>query len=422
MLIEATSQTTEGHVYILSGNDDLNIASGVIIDSFGTDAITTWIGQHTVTVSGEIRSHDDGINTIGTVDAHTIIIQVGGKITSGYASALPDIVDSDGVILDGIGSTLVNHGTIISHGSAVHLFVHDGGTTSVTNTGLMSASKYGVWNQYGSGTLNFTNSGTVESPLFSFLGGNWVDNVTNSGLMKGNIDLGSGDDSYVGTGGRVTGQILGGGGNDRFVVGSYADNIDGGDGIDMLDFSARTTSVTISLGNQAGNTSALLIGDVFVNVEGVIGSIVADRLTGDDLDNILDGRAGNDKMFGGLGNDTMIGGLGVDSMTGGAGADRFVFNNATSQRDYILDFSVGEDILSIAGSAFGYGAYVGVLDALDLAIGTVAKALDATDHFLFRTTDATLWFDADANGAGKAVLIADLNNDAQISAINIWLI
>ncbi|MFA9229759.1 MAG: calcium-binding protein [Microgenomates group bacterium] len=422
MLIEATTQTTEGHVYILDGNDDLNIAAGVIIDSFGTDAVTTWMGQHTVTVSGEIRSHDDGINTIGTVDAHTIIIQVGGKITSGYASALPYIVDSDGVILDGIGSTLVNHGTIISHGSAVHLFVHDGGTTTVTNTGLMSATKYGVWNQYGSGTLNFVNSGTVESPLLSFLGGNWVDNVTNSGLMKGNVDLGNGDDSYVGTGGRVMGQILGGGGNDRFVVGNYADSIDGGDGVDMLDFSAKTSSVTISLGNQASNKSTLLKGDVFVNVEGIIGSIYGDRVTGDDLDNILDGRAGNDKLYGGLGNDTLMGGLGTDTLTGGAGGDHFVFTSAAGPRDYILDFNAAEDILSIAGSAFGYGTYVGALNPLDLAIGTIAKALDATDHFLFRTTDATLWFDADANGAGKAVMIADLNNDAQISAINIWLI
>ncbi len=422
MLIQATTQTTEGHVYVLEGNDDLNIASGVIIDSFGTDAITTWAGQHTVTVSGEIRSHDDGINTIGVDPAQTIIIEVGGKITSGYASALPDIVDSDGVILDGIGSTLVNRGTIIAHGSAVHLFVRDGGTTTVTNFGLMSATKYGIWNQYGSGTLNFINSGTVESPSYSFLGGLGVDNVTNSGTMRGNVDLGLSDDSYIGTGGRVVGQILGGAGNDRFVVGNFADNIDGGDGIDTLDFSARTTSVVLNLANQALNTSTLLKGDIFASIEGVIGSTVGDNLTGDALDNILEGRAGNDKLFGGLGNDSLIGGVGTDSLTGGAGADSFVFTSSAGPRDYILDFNTAEDILTLEGSAFGYGAYAGALNALDLAIGTIAKALDSSDHFLFRTTDATLWFDADANGAGKAILIADLNNTAQISAINIWMI
>jgi hypothetical protein len=66
MLIEAVNQTTDGHVYILFGNDDLNVAAGVTISSTSTDAVTSWDGQHQITVSGTILGFDDGINLIGT--------------------------------------------------------------------------------------------------------------------------------------------------------------------------------------------------------------------------------------------------------------------------------------------------------------------------------------------------------------------
>ena len=418
MLIEAVTQTTESHVYILTGNDDINIAAGVRIESTLTDAITTWQGQHTVTLAGQIVAHDDGINTIGTLEAQTIVILAGASIVSG-----PDgvIEDSDGVILDGINSTLINHGTITSHGSALSLFVHDGGTTMISNHGLLSATKYGVWNKFGAGTLNFTNTGTIESPLGSYRGGDFVDLVTNSGVMRGNIDLGGGNDVFVNSGGTVIGTISGGDGDDRFVPGTKAEQIDGGFGTDMLDFSALITAIRVDLAAPANNRGAVVAGDSYTGIETVLGTTRNDVLAGDALDNTLIGNSGNDQLFGGGGQDVIEGGLGRDRMTGGAGADVFVFNAKTGLGDYIHDFDTATDLIRLEGSAFGYDTFAGGVSADDFVTGVTNAALDLTDRFVFRTSDATLWFDRDGSGKARAVMIADLQAGAVVDMWNLLI-
>ena len=55
MLIEATSQTVAGMVYVLTGNDDLNVGSGVTLISLSSDAILANSGQHQITVSGVVN-------------------------------------------------------------------------------------------------------------------------------------------------------------------------------------------------------------------------------------------------------------------------------------------------------------------------------------------------------------------------------
>ena len=49
-------------------------------------------------------------------------------------------------------------------------------------------------------------------------------------------------------------------------------------------------------------------------------------------------------------------------------------------------------------------------------------AQDADDRFIFRTTDRTLWFDADGSGAGAAIMVADLQAGAVVTAADILLI
>ncbi|MGL6208989.1 MAG: hypothetical protein ACRC14_04065, partial [Paracoccaceae bacterium] len=192
MLIEATTQTVFGNVYFLTGNDDINVALGVEITSLGAspdhnteyDAITTFEGQHTFTVAGTINGYDEGINTIGCTSAQTVEIAATGIINSGYNSP---VVDADGVILDGLNSTLVNRGLINAQGSGVMLSTREFGTTVVTNYGTMTADKFGIWVQYSVGTASFFNYGTVESGMGSYLGGVKTDLVTNAGTMIGDI-------------------------------------------------------------------------------------------------------------------------------------------------------------------------------------------------------------------------------------------
>ncbi len=85
--------------------------------------------------------------------------------------------------------------------------------------------------------------------------------------------------------------------------------MDGGDGIDTLDYSADSNGVVVNLktGIATGTTAD---GDKFKNFENVTGTVYDDVLTGDDNDNVLDGVSGNDTLIGGLGHDTLKGGTG----------------------------------------------------------------------------------------------------------------
>jgi Ca2+-binding RTX toxin-like protein len=154
-----------------------------------------------------------------------------------------------------------------------------------------------------------------------------------------------------------------------------------------------------------------------------IGSNFADYLVGNTAANTLDGNAGNDrlyggpgadKIYGGDGRDKLIGGNGHDTLSGGAGADRYIWKSAKHGGDTITYFSE-TDTFVFKGSAFGLGAVSGSLAGKHFRAGPTKQALDSTDYFIFRTTDDTLWFDADGNGSQIPVLIADLVNDAHVT-------
>ncbi len=419
MLIEAETQTTQGHVYILGGNDDLHIAAGTVITSSTTDAVTMWQGTHAITVEGTINGYDDGINTIGSETQQTIVVQASGRINSGGDGV---VTEADGIIVDGLNSTVTNYGIINSYGSCVDLLVRDFGTTTVSNAGTMIAHNYGIWNKFGSGTLAFTNTGAVESPTKSYFGGNYVDLVTNKGIMRGMVDLGGGNDLYDGRGGTVMGAIMGGEGDDRFIAGNAKDTIDGGAGIDLLDFGTRTNGVIVDLLTPSNNRGTGVVGDIYTNIENLAGGTMADKLTGDAGSNSLFGNGGNDTLKGGAGDDVLEGGLGKDNLTGGGEADSFVFNSTTGMGDLILDFTSGLDHIVLNAAAFGYGVAVGALEAADFLISTKAVARDASDHFIFRTTDKTLWFDADGAGGRAAILVADLQAGASMTAADLLFI
>ena len=427
MLIEATSQIVEGNVYILNGNDDLHVAAGVVIQSTysdpttmtGADAVISWTGQHTITVDGTIIGEDEAINLIGVNDAQTVIIGSTGVLISGGDGM---VTDADGIILDGIGSTILNAGTIDAYGSAASLNVRDGGTTTVTNSGEMTGRVSGIWHKYGLGTLVVVNTGTITSPNQAILGNESADLITNSGTMTGIVDLAGGNDMLDNRGGTIVGAILGGAGDDLFFLGSTAENIDGGAGYDTLDLSTYTTGVTIDLLTPAANKGAAALGDSFAGIEAILGTTRADVLTGDAAANRLVGNGGADKLSGGDGADSLEGGISKDNLTGGAGADAFVFTTTQGGQDTILDFASGTDMIHLKASAFGSGTTTGAVSAGAFVTSTTNAALESNDRFVFRTTDSTLWYDKDGSGAKVAVMVADLQDGATLAVTDLWLI
>ncbi|SCZ04728.1 cadherin domain-containing protein [Microvirga guangxiensis] len=145
----------------------------------------------------------------------------------------------------------------------------------------------------------------------------------------------AGSDEFYGT---VYNDMLGGGegadnltgdlGSDTLMGGKGADVLNGGrsgvaagaDGVDFASYANAETGVTASLLANGSNTGDAA-GDIYISIEGLIGSAHADRLSGDNNANTLMGGGGNDVMFGNDGADLLEGGEGDDELDGGAGAD-----------------------------------------------------------------------------------------------------
>ncbi len=113
--------------------------------------------------------------------------------------------------------------------------------------------------------------------------------------------------------------MLGGLGNDTYVVDNVGDVVDesGGDGTDTVQ-----SSISFSLADSVHAIGAIenltLLGSATING------------TGNALDNVLIGNAGNNLLIGLGGNDTLDGGAGADrgSYAAGSGNDTYVVDNA----------------------------------------------------------------------------------------------
>lgn len=109
--------------------------------------------------------------------------------------------------------------------------------------------------------------------------------------------------------------------------------------MDTLGYTGSTLGVTVDLGTMTASGGDAT-GDVISGFRHVIGSNLADVLTGDDADNNLSGSGGVDRL---------TGGLGIDTLTGGSGKDVFVFNTlAEGAGDIITDFVRGQDKIELA--------------------------------------------------------------------------
>ncbi|OWV47455.1 calcium-binding protein [Mameliella alba] len=170
------------------------------------------------------------------------------------------------------------------------------------------------------------------------------------------------------------------------------DTIFGGSGDDSIDGGTQNDTVNGGSGNDTilGGTGD----DLLVGQDG------ADRLEGGDNDDTMDGGNGDDVLEGGDGNDILrgragedelAGGLGRDYLTGGQGADFFVFRALAetvvgANRDQILDFEQGVDLISVAGLSPGVFEFRGTaafapsgnpeLRLLETATGSTIVQLD----------------------------------------------
>ena len=170
------------------------------------------------------------------------------------------------------------------------------------------------------------------------------------------LDGGGGNDTVNGMGGDDL--LRGGGGNDLLQGGAGDDTIDGGlgadrffgnDGNDTADYSARAEDLTIGLG-VANDDGAKGEGDnVNLDIENAIGGSGDDLINGRGGNNVLYGQRGNDTVNGMGGNDFLFGDTGDDRLDGGGGADVFQGGDGADTADYSTrtrDLAVAADGLA----------------------------------------------------------------------------
>jgi Ca2+-binding RTX toxin-like protein len=266
--------------------------------------------------------------------------------------------------------------------SGVAASLLDGGTDGIAAGDVFE----GIENLAGSDHADWLSGDASHNGLAGLAGNDLLD----GGAGADSLDSGTGDDSVV----------VGHGGNDTLLGGAGSDTLDGGDGIDIADYSTAAAGLTISL---AGGGS----GDVLVSIEGLIGSLYDDVLTGDGGANLLSGGAGNDILRGGGGSDTLW---------GERGSDVFAFDTLLSGSgnvDRVMDFDFREDRLQLDGGVFA-GLRSGSLDASAFTLDKNATSLE--HRIVYHAETGELFFDADGTGRSEQVKFAQLMPGAALSA------
>ncbi|MDV3456358.1 cadherin domain-containing protein [Sphingomonas sp. HF-S4] len=177
------------------------------------------------------------------------------------------------------------------------------------------------------------------------------------GALADNLAGGAGNDALVGYAGDDL--LFGGDGDDVLEGGMGADTLDGGANTaigttgtagDTVRYVSSTAGVTVNLTVTGAQTGGDAAGDVLIGIENVVGSQLADTITGDAGGNRLAGLDGNDTLRGGGGDDVLLGDGGddllygedgVDAISGGDGADQ-MWGGAGDDR---LDGGEGNDTL-----------------------------------------------------------------------------
>lgn len=415
-------------------NNSLFIAAqGFVVQSGTADAIrftSTAIGaSNSIVVDGTIRS--TGGAALQVAATSEITVGVSGHLSSqafvGINASANAVITNAGMItgesallLDGDSNDVRNFG-ILTSTDAVNATIRLTGNPVVTavntifNSGTISAaSGVAISSTATAGAILLTNLGTMLGGITSGAT-NASDTVENSGVIIGNVFLGGGTDTYDGRGGGIVdGTIdLGsgndtffgasaaesassssgddtfdfGGGNDTFFAAGFDgnDTIDGGEGIDTLDFTALASLSFIDLATGTASAGGLI--DSISNFENIRATNGADRLIGNGASNRIEAFLGNDSLDGR--------GTGSDILDGGADNDTYIIDAG----DTIIDSAGVDKVISAV---------------LNLNLGTLAGG-GLENGQLLGTANLNISGNAAANtlvgNLGKNVMTGGAGND-----------
>ncbi len=266
-----------------AGNDTLVGGGGAdtLDGGAGTGDTASFAGFATAVTVNLATGITDNAGGSGLTGIENVTGGTGGD--SLYGDHLANVLnggDGDDAIEGGLGNDTLTGGlgidTLIYSGSV-------GVTVSLATATAQNTGSAGTDQISGFENLQGTNqadslTGSLAANLFYALGGN---------------------DTVFGLAGNDT--IYAGEGNDLLIGGAGGDTLVGGGGIDTASYFGSTLGVTVNLGNgglaQLGAGDAN--GDILQDIENLTGSALIDTLTGNEADNIIEGRAGADVLSGG---------------------------------------------------------------------------------------------------------------------------
>jgi serralysin len=411
-----------------SGNDTLigNDAANVLIGNAGNDTLDGDLG-------GDVLAGGDGDDTLigGTGTANELIGGTGNDLY--YVSVQGDTVyEAAGEGTDTVRTALSNYtlsanvenliftgtGDFVGVGNDGNNFILGGSGNDIIAGGLGSDSLAGGDGNDiligDTGAANELIGGTGDDLYIVSDRGDTVYEVAG----EGNDTIETSLSIYVMTAANVekltgtsnAGQILiGSDGNDRITGGTGNDELHGGLGND--------TYVVLN----AGDT---IIEDTNGGTDTVETNLNYYQLSAANVENLTytgtgsfygSGDDGNNVITGGAGNDTLRGGLGNDTLSGGAGNDFYLFDTAPSagNADIVAGFVSGSDRILLDNTAFTALSEGGLTPSAFVA-GTAAQ--DADDRIIYDQTTGNLYYDADGNGAGAAILFATLQGHPALGA------
>ena len=302
--------TGSDHDDTLTGTGAMNTLQG----GAGADALNGGAGNDTADYSGS----GSGV----TVNLTLATAQSGGHAQGDTLSSIENLTGSDyndTLTGDASPNTLTGgKGADILTGGAGADFLHGGSGADTVNyagsdAGVMIVLAVAATQSGGHA------QGDILRNIENATGSDHGDSLTgndSSNILAG----GAGDDNLIG---RLGDDVLMGGAGDDTLHGSRGDDaLDGGDGADTVNYSLSNVGVTVNLNlTTAQSGGGYAKGDTLSNIENLIGSELADTLTGDGSPNVLSGLDGADTLTGAAGDDVLKGGSGADTLAGGGGTD-----------------------------------------------------------------------------------------------------
>ncbi len=396
------NNTVNGHGIMTAGGSKVVVRGGMFVEGSGVVSSAGAVPEHLgddveVSASGMILAHDTAIHLSG-VGSHVVNA---GTISGHHGirfSGRTNSVSNDGLLTGyalgvtfdlNTGSDYVTNTGRLQSMTSDAVVANGSGYLSVSNSGTISAlAGRAIVHDAGSGTTLIVNDGLIEG-LTAIALGSGYDQVFNTGTIIGNILLGGGNDRYEGVDGVLTNSVSGGDGNDLLVGGAKGEWLYGGDGIDTLHGGGGNdvlnggagiddldggegrdravyddaAGLTVDLEFQELNTGSAA-GDILDAVEGVVVTGGASQLFGD---------AGRNLLIGGSGADLLDGRGDIDRMAGGAGDDIYVVDH---RRDRIVEYAGGGSDLIRASSNYVLS------DQVEALMLTGTAAVDATGNAL----------------------------------------